>query len=91
MGDISIIKEWEKAIKRTPYLRVFIWSLDKHLMGYDYQPCDRVLIRVFGPGLLADCHRRGVSGAEPENQFRPGVGVSQCAAAARLFRFQTIA
>ncbi|MBO1347286.1 MAG: hypothetical protein EBE86_007755 [Hormoscilla sp. GUM202] len=41
MGDISIIKEWEKAIKRTPYLRVFIWSLDKDLMGYDYQPCDR--------------------------------------------------
>lgn len=38
MGDISIIKEWEKAIKRTPYIRVFIWSLDKDLMGYDYQP-----------------------------------------------------
>ena len=38
MGDLSIIKEWKKAKKRTPYLRVFIWSLDKHLMGYDHQP-----------------------------------------------------
>lgn len=27
MGDLSIIKEWEKAKKRTPHLRVFIWSL----------------------------------------------------------------
>lgn len=35
MGDLSIIKEWEKAKKRTPYLRVFIWSLDQDLMGYD--------------------------------------------------------
>lgn len=35
MGDLSIIKEWELAKKRTPCLRVFIWSLDKHLMGYD--------------------------------------------------------
>lgn len=38
MGDLSIIKEWEKAKKRTPYLRVFIWSLDQDLMGYDHQP-----------------------------------------------------
>ena len=38
MGDLSIIKEWEKAKERHPYLRVFIWSLDKHLMGYDHQP-----------------------------------------------------
>lgn len=38
MGDLSIIKEWEEAKKRTPYLRVFIWSLDNDLRGYDYQP-----------------------------------------------------
>ena len=38
MGDMSIIKEWEAARKRTPYLRVFIWSLDRDLMGYDHQP-----------------------------------------------------
>ena len=38
MGDLSIVEEWEKAIARTPYLRVFIWSLDKDLMGYDRQP-----------------------------------------------------
>ena len=38
MGDLSIIKEWEKAKTRTPYRRVFIWSLDRDLMGYDHQP-----------------------------------------------------
>ncbi len=38
MGDLSIIKEWEKAKKKTPHLRVFIWSLDQDLMGYDHQP-----------------------------------------------------
>jgi hypothetical protein len=38
MGDLSIIREWEKAKKRTPYLRVFIWSLDKDLKGYDHCP-----------------------------------------------------
>ena len=35
MGDLSIIKEWEKAKARTPHLRVFIWSLDDDLRGYD--------------------------------------------------------
>jgi len=38
MGDLSIIKEWEKAKKKTPHLRVFIWSLDQDLMGYDHRP-----------------------------------------------------
>ena len=38
MGDLSIIKEWEKAKKRTPHFRVFIWSLDTDLMGYDHKP-----------------------------------------------------
>ena len=38
MGDLSIIKEWEEARKRTPHLRVFIWSLDGDLDGYDHNP-----------------------------------------------------
>lgn len=38
MGDLSIIAEWEKAKARTPHLRVFIWSLDSDLIGYDYRP-----------------------------------------------------
>lgn len=38
MGDLSIIKEWEKMHKRTPNYRVFIWSLDTDLQGYDYLP-----------------------------------------------------
>lgn len=38
VGDLSIIKEWEDAKKRTPHLRVFIWSLDRDLLGYDHQP-----------------------------------------------------
>ena len=38
MGDLSIIAEWEKARARTPHLRVFIWSLDSDLIGYDFCP-----------------------------------------------------
>ncbi|HPS86341.1 MAG TPA: hypothetical protein PLY36_06330 [Spirochaetota bacterium] len=35
MADQSIIKEWEKACKQFKEHRVYIWSLDEHLMGYD--------------------------------------------------------
>lgn len=35
MGDLSIIKEWEKMRKKIPNRRVFIWSLDEDLQGYD--------------------------------------------------------
>lgn len=38
MGDLSIIKEWEKFQAKIPNRRVFIWSSDKHLQGYDYSP-----------------------------------------------------
>ncbi len=38
MGDLSIIKEWEKTIRITPNYRIFIWSLDRDLQGYDYTP-----------------------------------------------------
>ena len=38
MGDLSIIKEWEKTIEQNPNCRVFIWSLDNDLMAYDSQP-----------------------------------------------------
>nr|WP_242032740.1 hypothetical protein [Oscillatoria sp. FACHB-1406] len=35
MGDTSIIKEWKKMKKKLPARRVFIWSLDSDLKGYD--------------------------------------------------------
>jgi hypothetical protein len=38
MGDLSIIKEWEKFQRKVPDRRVFIWSLDSDLKGYDHRP-----------------------------------------------------
>lgn len=38
MGDLSIIKEWEKMARKTPNCRIFIWSLDGDLQGYDHAP-----------------------------------------------------
>ena len=38
MGDLSIIKEWEKFKGKIPNRRVFIWSLDSDLQGYDHSP-----------------------------------------------------
>jgi len=38
MGDLSIVREWEKFIGKTPNRRVFIWSLDRDLQGYDRRP-----------------------------------------------------
>lgn len=38
MGDLSIIKEWEKMVRQTPNYRIFIWSLDSDLQGYDHTP-----------------------------------------------------
>ena len=35
LADLSIIKEWEKASKQFKEHRVYIWSLDVHLAGYD--------------------------------------------------------
>lgn len=35
MGDLSMIKEWENYRRKPPHHRVFIWSLDRHLQGYD--------------------------------------------------------
>ena len=39
MGDLFIIKEWEKFKGKVPDCRIFIWSLDRDLKGYDYCPC----------------------------------------------------
>jgi hypothetical protein len=38
MGDLSIVKEWEKFKSKVPDHRVFIWSLDSDLQGYDHSP-----------------------------------------------------
>lgn len=35
MGDLSIIKEWERQCELHPGRRVFIWSRDGDLHGYD--------------------------------------------------------
>ena len=35
MGDLSILKEWERLCDRHPGYRVRIWSLDGGLTGYD--------------------------------------------------------
>lgn len=38
MADLSIVQEWEKSRRLFPNRRVFIWSLDTHLQGYDSHP-----------------------------------------------------
>ena len=38
MSDLSIIKAWEAECTRHPSRRVRIWSLDRHLQGYDRKP-----------------------------------------------------
>ncbi len=35
LSDLSIIKEWEQTRDRHSMSRVLIWSLDRHLIGYD--------------------------------------------------------
>lgn len=36
IGDLSIIKDWEKQRELNPRRRVYIWSLDTHLQGYEH-------------------------------------------------------
>lgn len=38
LGDISIIEDWNRICKRYELHRVYIWSKDKHLQGYDRIP-----------------------------------------------------
>ena len=38
MVDLSIVKEWDRACRRHPHRRVFIWALDQHLTSYDRKP-----------------------------------------------------
>jgi hypothetical protein len=35
LGDLVIIQEWERQRALHPIRRVFIWSFDQHLHGYD--------------------------------------------------------
>ena len=37
-SDATIINEWKKQCHRAPMSRVFIWSLDKKMLGYDRIP-----------------------------------------------------
>ena len=38
LGDLSIIHDWQKICDQHPSRRVYIWSLDKHLKGYERPP-----------------------------------------------------
>lgn len=38
MGDLSIIKTWEQQCALNRARRVFIWSYDRDLQGYDQPP-----------------------------------------------------
>ena len=35
MGDLSILKEWESCCDRFPMSRVWVWTLDRDLVGLD--------------------------------------------------------
>lgn len=35
LGDLSIIQDWRRLCEQNPQRRVYIWSLDQHLGGYD--------------------------------------------------------
>lgn len=38
LSDLSIIEIWKHTRAQSPHRRVLIWSLDKHLQGYDSAP-----------------------------------------------------
>lgn len=38
LGDLSIKKEYDRQCARHPKRRVYVWSLDRHLSGYDRAP-----------------------------------------------------
>ena len=35
VADLSIVKDWEQLCDRHPGRRIYIWSLDHHLQGFD--------------------------------------------------------
>lgn len=35
LGDLSILQDWRRLCEQNPHRRVYIWSLDEHLGGYD--------------------------------------------------------
>jgi hypothetical protein len=38
LGDVSIVDVFEQQRARNPHRRVYVWSLDAHLSGYDSHP-----------------------------------------------------
>jgi hypothetical protein len=38
LADRSVISLWEAQTELNPQRRVYVWSLDKHLSGYDTRP-----------------------------------------------------
>ena len=41
LGDLSIVKDWERLRTLSSTKRVYIWTLDEHLSGYDHEPGTR--------------------------------------------------
>ena len=35
LGDLTIVKEWERQRRLNPHSRVYIWSFDLHLSSYN--------------------------------------------------------
>lgn len=40
-ADFSIIQDWDTLSQQNPYKRVYIWSHDTHLQGYDRAPLEK--------------------------------------------------
>ena len=65
IGDLSIIKAWERTRIQNHGRRVRIWSLDQHLVGYDSNPyamygSHRASMGAFSHGRIAlGASRRG--------------------------------
>lgn len=38
LGDLTIVKEWERQCMLNRARHVYIWSLDRHLSAYDRKP-----------------------------------------------------
>lgn len=38
LGDLSIVHDWQRLCQQNHARRVYIWSLDEHLLAYDRAP-----------------------------------------------------
>lgn len=38
LGDLLIVDLWKQQCRRFPHRRVYVWSRDEHLKGFDHDP-----------------------------------------------------